>query len=236
MRANNVMRLRWPNPVGLAAGVDRHGRCLAKHAAAGFGAIEIGTIRPDSLGEAVANLTRWRESRGQDSPAVGANIGCCPGASWPEAEAQYRWLAARLAPWVDYLVVNPTALAEARPRRLVRLLDSVRHHVAGVPLLIKLATLAPALRLERLSRLGYDGLVLVLPDHPWDERPAWLRILRVSERRGMTVVAVGGIDSPDRVRHCLASGASMVQVHRPYVSGGERLITRLLDGCLPAAV
>ena len=41
-----VMGLIFPNPVGLAAGLDKNGDCIAGLAALGFGFIEIGTVTP----------------------------------------------------------------------------------------------------------------------------------------------------------------------------------------------
>jgi dihydroorotate dehydrogenase len=41
-----VMGLTFPNPVGLAAGLDKNGDCIDGFAALGFGFIEIGTITP----------------------------------------------------------------------------------------------------------------------------------------------------------------------------------------------
>jgi dihydroorotate dehydrogenase len=38
--------LRFPNPVGLAAGMDKDARAVAAFAALGFGAVEVGTITP----------------------------------------------------------------------------------------------------------------------------------------------------------------------------------------------
>src|SRR5262249_41857861 len=44
--ARNVMGIRFPNPVGLAAGLDKNGDYIDALAALGFGFIEIGTITP----------------------------------------------------------------------------------------------------------------------------------------------------------------------------------------------
>ena len=41
-----VMGLNFPNPVGLAAGLDKNGDCINGLAALGFGFIEIGTVTP----------------------------------------------------------------------------------------------------------------------------------------------------------------------------------------------
>ncbi|TCS72963.1 dihydroorotate oxidase A [Sulfuritortus calidifontis] len=41
-----VMGLEFPNPVGLAAGLDKNGECIDAWAALGFGFIEVGTVTP----------------------------------------------------------------------------------------------------------------------------------------------------------------------------------------------
>lgn len=41
-----VMGMEFPNPVGLAAGMDKNGECIDALAALGFGFIEIGTVTP----------------------------------------------------------------------------------------------------------------------------------------------------------------------------------------------
>ncbi|MDR3392765.1 MAG: quinone-dependent dihydroorotate dehydrogenase [Sulfuriferula sp.] len=41
-----VMGIRFPNAVGLAAGLDKNGDCIDALAALGFGSIEIGTVTP----------------------------------------------------------------------------------------------------------------------------------------------------------------------------------------------
>ena len=44
--AREVMGIRFPNPVGLAAGLDKNGEYIDALAALGFGFIEIGTVTP----------------------------------------------------------------------------------------------------------------------------------------------------------------------------------------------
>ena len=41
-----LLGLRWPNRVGLAAGLDKNGQCIDGLGAMGFGAIEVGTVTP----------------------------------------------------------------------------------------------------------------------------------------------------------------------------------------------
>jgi len=44
--ARNVMGIAFPNPVGLAAGLDKNGACIDALARLGFGFIEVGTVTP----------------------------------------------------------------------------------------------------------------------------------------------------------------------------------------------
>ena len=41
-----VMGIKFPNPVGLAAGLDKNGECIKAFEAMGFGFVEIGTVTP----------------------------------------------------------------------------------------------------------------------------------------------------------------------------------------------
>lgn len=41
-----VMGITFPNPVGLAAGLDKNGECISGFSALGFGFLEIGTVTP----------------------------------------------------------------------------------------------------------------------------------------------------------------------------------------------
>ena len=38
--------LRFPNRIGLAAGLDKNGRCIDAFGAMGFGFVEVGTVTP----------------------------------------------------------------------------------------------------------------------------------------------------------------------------------------------
>jgi dihydroorotate dehydrogenase len=55
--AREVFGLRFPNPVGLAAGMDKDGRALPAWAALGFGFVEVGTVT-------------WHPQPGNDRPRL----------------------------------------------------------------------------------------------------------------------------------------------------------------------
>ena len=130
-----VAGVRFPNPVGLAAGYDKNGESVATLAALGFGSIEIGSISIDrSDGNPKPRLWRLPEDRAllvhygmqndgarvvadrvknQQLPVpLGINIGVTnrgPGAAPLEPEsilAEYANAAQVLAPHADYLMLN----------------------------------------------------------------------------------------------------------------------------------
>lgn len=45
--ATNVFGLRFPNPVGLAAGFDKHGEAVDGLMDTGFGFVEVGSVTPE---------------------------------------------------------------------------------------------------------------------------------------------------------------------------------------------
>ena len=60
----DVMGLRFPNPVGLAAGLDKNGEFVTELAALGFGSIEVGTVTPrPQTGNPKPRLFRLPEHR-----------------------------------------------------------------------------------------------------------------------------------------------------------------------------
>jgi dihydroorotate dehydrogenase len=60
-----LMGLTFPNPVGLAAGLDKNGECIDALAALGFGHIEVGTVTPRAQdGNPKPRLYRVLEAEG----------------------------------------------------------------------------------------------------------------------------------------------------------------------------
>jgi dihydroorotate dehydrogenase len=129
-----AMGLRFPGPLGLAAGFDKNARGIDALAALGFSFVEVGTVtgeaqpgnpRPrlfrlpadraivNRMGfnndgaEVVAARLARRRGRGKALPVVvGVNIGKTKRVPESEAVADYEKSARLLAPYADYLVVN----------------------------------------------------------------------------------------------------------------------------------
>ncbi len=124
-----IFGLSFPNPVGLAAGLDKNGDFLSGLQALGFGFVELGTVTPkpqpgnpkprlfrvteahaiinrmgfNNLGvdHLVANLQQ-RKFPG----IVGANIGKNKQTPLELAHEDYGYCLRRVYPWVDYVTVN----------------------------------------------------------------------------------------------------------------------------------
>jgi dihydroorotate dehydrogenase len=121
--------LKFPNPVGLAAGFDKDAKLIDELASLGFGFIEIGTITPKAQpGNPKPRLFRLTEDNGiinrmgfnnqgiegaiqrlrkrKSKVIIGGNIGKNKVTPNEEAFNDYEKCFQELYPFVDYFVVN----------------------------------------------------------------------------------------------------------------------------------
>lgn len=129
-----VLGIRFPNPVGLAAGFDKDGKHIEGLACLGFGFIEVGTVTPkpqdgnpqprlfrlpadqalinrmgfnnEGLDALAERLEKLRQKGVPDGVVIGGNIGKNKVTPNEEAELDYLVCFEKLFPWVDYFVVN----------------------------------------------------------------------------------------------------------------------------------
>jgi dihydroorotate dehydrogenase len=167
MLATTVAGLRFPNPVGLAAGFDKDAEAFAQMLGFGFGFVEVGTLTPrPQAGNPRPRLFRLAEdwavinrlgfnNRGQaeararlarrGSGLVGVNVGANKHS--PDRIADYAEGVRTMAPVADYLTVNvsspntPGLRALQDPAALEALLDAVREArgESGPPVFLKVA-------------------------------------------------------------------------------------------------
>ncbi|WPL15374.1 Dihydroorotate dehydrogenase (quinone) [Thiorhodovibrio winogradskyi] len=131
--ARRLMGLTFPNPVGLAAGLDKDATAVQTWQRMGFGFVEVGTVtahpqpgnpRPrlfrfphqgalvnrmgfNNLGaEQMARRLRTLRHGGCLRVPLGVNIGKSKSASPAEAAADYRQSFNVLGEWADYVTVN----------------------------------------------------------------------------------------------------------------------------------
>lgn len=122
--------LRFPNPVGLAAGFDKDGQHYRAMSALGFGFLELGTVTPRPQAgnpqprlfrlpddEALINrmgfnnqgvdaLVERLKNRKPDGVIIGGNIGKNKTTPNERAQDDYLYCFEKLHPYVDYFVVN----------------------------------------------------------------------------------------------------------------------------------
>ena len=137
--------LAFPNRIGLAAGLDKNGRCIDGFGAMGFGFIEVGTVTPkgqpgnpkprifrlperqalinrlgfnnDGLAAFVANVQRARSFRAGGG-IVGLNIGKNATTPIERAVDDYLLGLAGVHPHADYVTVNISSPNTANLRAL----------------------------------------------------------------------------------------------------------------------
>lgn len=125
-----LMGLKFPNPVGLAAGFDKDGKYFKAMSSLGFGFIEVGTVTPqpqagnpkprlfrlpgdealiNRMGfnnDGVAALKNRLHKTGKQQLIIGGNIGKNKVTPNEQAADDYVYCFEALFPYVDYFVVN----------------------------------------------------------------------------------------------------------------------------------
>jgi len=164
-----VFGVRFPNPVGLAAGLDKDGRALPAWPALGFGFTEVGTVtaRPQpgndrprlfrlTASEAVINRMGFN-NRGAAALAdrlaalgplptpLGISLGKSKVTPLADAVGDYLESLRLLRPYADYLAVNVSSpntpgLRSLQDRgQLTELLEALGAAAGTTPVLVKIA-------------------------------------------------------------------------------------------------
>lgn len=217
------MGLRFPSPLGLAAGFDRRGALVGRAARLGLGAVEIGSLSAGSRELAHALQALRRRS---DTPAAvhGVSLVKHPATPWSQAPVEIIAALRRLQGLADYLTLNPgrdcpdPALFAALLAELARERDRLAKAGARrLPLVAKLPArwLAgdPGSVSARVVACGADGLLLSAEGLSQDEALDQLRRVSRAVGRQICLMSVGGVTRPEDVRRRLAAGATLVQVH-----------------------
>ncbi len=250
----SVMGLTIPNPVGLAAGLDKTGRVVSAAGVAGFGFVEVGSVTPANLDETIINLQRRGLPR--KGQVIGVNVGCLPGAEGCSATGNYLAATESCLPLADYLVLNlssplfgkawasgtsglQTLLSESLAKRDLHREQTGRH----VPLAIKVPMAGSDERhipaaLAMARELGFDGSIVATPSRLSES--AILDTLKTAKSvvGNMSLISVGGVRSASQVSKRLGSGAAAVQVfsgvirHGPFIA--RRIVSELMSSPVPA--
>ena len=158
-----ALGMRFPSPVGVAAGVDKGATWFEGLGALGFGFVEVGTVTAKGQpGNPKPRVWRLIEDRGllnamgfpnpgaatvaerlarrRGGGIVGVNVGKGKDTALADAAADYRASVGELAARADFIVVNVSSPNTAGLRdlqavdHLRRILDEVRAELAGLEL------------------------------------------------------------------------------------------------------
>jgi dihydroorotate dehydrogenase len=243
-----VMNIEFPNPVGLAAGLDKDGDHIDALAALGFGFLEIGTVTPRAqpgnpqprifrlpAANAIVNRNGFNNAgvehlvaqveRARYRGVLGINIGKNFDTPMERAADDYLACLRRVYPLASYVTIN---ISSPNTRNLRDL-----QHAAG------LAPLLAALKQEQARLADEHGryvplAVKVAPDLDEAQIAAIANLLRehridavIATNTTLAREAVSGMRHADEAGGL--SGAPLTVRAREVVSA----LARALDGALP---
>lgn len=188
-----VMGLDFPNPVGVAAGLDKNGECIEGLFALGFGFVEVGTVTPrpqegnprprifrlvedaaiiNRLGfnnKGVDYLCRQVEKAHRCGP-LGINIGKNADTPMEQAAEDYLHCLERVYPLADYVTVNISS-PNTKNLRDLQSPDSLRRLIGSL--------------MERAEQLGGQHghrplAVKIAPDNAPEQLQAMAEVLRAT--------------------------------------------------------
>jgi dihydroorotate dehydrogenase len=244
-----VAGLRFPNRIGLAAGLDKNARCIDALGAMGFGFVEVGTVTPkpqpgnpkprmfrltaadalvnrlgfnnDGLAAFVANVRRSRFR--QRGGILGLNIGKNAATPIERAADDYLACLEGVYPHADYVTVNVSSPNTKGLRDL-----------QGEAMLDALLS---ALRERRDALAARDGrrVPLFLKIAPDLDSAAIDAIAATLLRHAIDgVVATNTTLSREGVAHLPHAGEAGGLSGRPLLGPSNRVVSRLRDALGPA--
>ncbi|AKJ29868.1 quinone-dependent dihydroorotate dehydrogenase [Caldimonas brevitalea] len=241
--------LRFPNRIGLAAGLDKNGRCIDGLAAMGFGFIEVGTVTPkaqpgnpkprmfrlpeadalinrlgfnnDGLDSFIANVTRAR-FRG-DGGILGLNIGKNASTPIERAVDDYLICLAGVYPHADYVTVNISSPNTQNLR-------SLQSDAALDALLGAIADRREALAAQHQRRVPV--FVKIAPDLEEGQVAVIAATLQKNAIDG--VIATNTTIARDAVRHLTHGAETGGLSGRPVFEASNRVIRALRAALGPA--
>ncbi|MEQ7873662.1 quinone-dependent dihydroorotate dehydrogenase [Sphingomonas sp. ASV193] len=253
-----VAGLRFPNPVGLAAGFDKDAEVPEAMLGLGFGFVEVGTLTPrPQAGNPTPRLFRLAEDRavinrmgfnnlGQEaalarlSPRRRGIVGVNIGANKDSADriADYAEGVARMAPVADYLTVNISSPNTPGLRdlqaggELAELLAAVREARApgGPPVFLKVAPDLSAGDPERIVRAAVDhGIDALIVANTTLSRPP-LRSRHAGEQGGLSGAPLRALALAQLKAFRVATGRELPLVAAGGIASADDAWERLRAG------
>lgn len=239
--AVTVAGLHFPNPVGLAAGVDKDAEAAPGWFGLGFGSVEVGTLTPlPQPGNPRPRLFRLREDRAvinrmgfnngglqaalarlpaRRAGALGVNVGANKDAT--DRIADYGAGVAAAARMADYVTINisspntPGLRDLQHGAALAELLAATREAAGATPLFLKVAPDLETGQVDEIARAALDNrLDALIVSNTTISRPA-LRSANGAEAGGLSGVPLAPL-ARERLRDFRAATGGRL----PLVSVG----------------
>ncbi|KQN05558.1 MULTISPECIES: quinone-dependent dihydroorotate dehydrogenase [Sphingomonas] len=255
--ATTVAGIAFPNPVGLAAGVDKDGRAIDGFFGLGFGSVEIGTLTPlAQSGNPKPRIFRLPEDRavinrlgfnngGLDGAlpraqsakrngVLGINVGANKDAS--DRTADYVHGVTRAAPHADYITINISSpntpgLRDLQHGAALRdLLAACTAAKGTTPIFLKVAPDLEPADIDDIARAAIDNRIdALIVNNTTISRPG-LRSANAQETGGLSGAPLVPLARQRLSDFRKATGAAIPLISVGGVDSGAEAYVRLRAG------
>ena len=244
--ASTVFGIRFPGPLGLAAGFDKDGTGLNAWGALGFGFAEVGTVtavpqpgnplprlfrlpadrallnRMGFNNQGAGTLATRLTQHAADIP-IGVNIGKTKVAPPELAADDYRTSARLVGPLADFLVVNVSSpntpgLRDLQAVESLRPILEAARSETSTPVLVKIAPDLTDAEIDEIADLAVElGLAGIVATNTTVSRDGL-------ETPGLDMLGEGGVSGPPLAER------SLDVLRRLYARVGDRLVLISVGG------
>ncbi len=255
--ATTVAGIAFPNPVGLAAGVDKDGRAIDGFFGLGFGSVEIGTLTPLAQpGNPKPRIFRLPEDRAvinrlgfnnggldgalpraqsaKGNSVLGINVGANKDAS--DRTADYVHGVTRAAPHADYITINissPNTLGLRDLQHGAALRDLLAACTAAkgtTPIFLKVAPDLEPADIDDIARAALDNRIdALIVNNTTISRPS-LRSNNAKETGGLSGAPLVPLARQRLSDFRKATGAAIPLISVGGVDSGAEAYARLRAG------
>ncbi|QCB43521.1 quinone-dependent dihydroorotate dehydrogenase [Sphingomonas sp. PAMC26645] len=255
--ATTVAGIAFPNPVGLAAGVDKDGRAIDGFFGLGFGSVEIGTLTPLAQpGNPKPRIFRLPEDRavinrlgfnngGLDGAlpraqsakrngVLGINVGANKDAT--DRTADYVHGVTRAAPHADYITINISSpntpgLRDLQHGAALRdLLAACTAAKGSTPIFLKVAPDLEPADIDDIARAALDNRIdALIVNNTTISRPG-LRSTNAKETGGLSGAPLASLARQRLSDFRKATGAAIPLISVGGIDSGAEAYARLRAG------
>jgi dihydroorotate dehydrogenase len=255
--ATTVAGIAFPNPVGLAAGVDKDGHAIDGFFGLGFGSVEIGTLTPLAqpgnpkprifrLPEDRAVINRLgfnnggldgalpRAQNAKRNGVLGINVGANKDAS--DRTADYVHGVTRAAPHADYITINISSpntpgLRDLQHGAALRdLLAACTAAKGSTPIFLKVAPDLEPADIDDIARAAIDNRIdALIVNNTTISRPG-LRSANAKETGGLSGAPLAPLAHQRLSDFRKATGAAIPLISVGGVDSGAEAYARLRAG------